>query len=681
VQKLDRRDEDAGEATRPVVECFQPAQPVLLPQGATLSDGQVAQGTAPPGGQLCERMLVMEYSFGNSYDRPFVGESIYSLRENEDCLHYLQGNYVPPKCDFNRVVLNFTSVSQGRQYDRLAFMYIGDTEVWRTSTAEPTSPPGIRWVYLKDMTPYLSLWRQPQKIIFDLGNLINDKYTGPFNTTLHLTFFKADVTTSQTPPSDLIIPITAKRSADNKPSQWVVPVDTASSTVSFPRNANRAVFSVSVNGQASEEFWWSNVLSSDVYTFNDTSGTFPGYSPFREAQVYIDGQLAGVQWPFQVIFTGGIVPSLHRPIVGIDVFDLREHEIDITPWLPLLCDGKQHTFSINIAGIADDGVSTGTLTKTVGDNFPVTGKIFVWLDPEGSITTGTPPVLSNTPPTISISRRITKDSKGLNDTLDFTTAVTRVLTVQGNVISAKSSAPVTWSQSLSYSNRALITAKGYNQLNDMTIRGVDGSAGPYEYRTEYNYPLWVNTTYDQTEQGNLTIWGEMRQTLELQVRGASVYPDGLEAWAGRRRFPGGSALSTTHDGTAYFYQTGDGKNSTGYGLNRQVFRFGGISDRGVMGDAPDIELYSRDVSAANNTVTNDRQMLAGAAMRGAGSGAMGAQPMVNGLFAQAPTLGPHGTGPRAFMGRGGAEPEVAVVSSGLEGEESSEVVGQIAMGP
>lgn len=36
---------------------------------------------------------------------------------------------MPPSCKFNRVVMNFTVVSEGRQYDRLALMYLGDTEV------------------------------------------------------------------------------------------------------------------------------------------------------------------------------------------------------------------------------------------------------------------------------------------------------------------------------------------------------------------------------------------------------------------------------------------------------------------------------------------------------------------------------------------------------------------------
>ena len=47
--------------------------------------------------------------------------------------------------------------------------------------------------------------------------------------------------------------------------------------------------------------------------------------------------------------------GLWRPIVGIDTLDLRAYEIDITPWLPLLCNGAEHTSDIRVAGILDDG--------------------------------------------------------------------------------------------------------------------------------------------------------------------------------------------------------------------------------------------------------------------------------------------------------------------------------------
>ena len=65
------REENAN-AARSVLECFQPTQPVLLPQGATTSDGRVAEGTAPKVSSSCTSTL-MVHSFGNSYGQPFVG--------------------------------------------------------------------------------------------------------------------------------------------------------------------------------------------------------------------------------------------------------------------------------------------------------------------------------------------------------------------------------------------------------------------------------------------------------------------------------------------------------------------------------------------------------------------------------------------------------------------------------
>ncbi|TVY86261.1 Peptide-N4-(N-acetyl-beta-glucosaminyl)asparagine amidase A, partial [Lachnellula willkommii] len=344
-----------------VLECFQVYQPVLFPSGAVdetvTSDGSENTTTIAPTtpATSCE-VLLMEHSFGFSYGIPFVGD------------------YTPPNCNFNRVVMNFTVTSQGRQFDRLALMYFGDTEVWRTSTAEPTVN-GIRWEYIKDMTEYMYFWNSTQKLIFDLGNLIDSTYTAPFNTTLTATFFTAQETVN---PASLIIPISARKGNASAASVFELPSDNATNTVSFPRNVNRAIFSVSACGQADEEFWWSNVLESNIDTFVPVAGTLYGYSPFREVQVLIDGQLAGVQWPFPVIFTGGVVPGLWRPIVGIDAFDLREHEIDITPWLSVLCDGNEHTFEIRVAGVLDDGENSGTLTETVGSSWYVTGKIFLW---------------------------------------------------------------------------------------------------------------------------------------------------------------------------------------------------------------------------------------------------------------------------------------------------------------
>lgn len=101
---------------------------------------------------------------------------------------YAPGDYTPPTCSFTNTLLTLTVTSARHQYDRLALFYLGDTELWRTSTAEPTQC-GISWTRRKDAPPFLSLWRRQQKVIFDLGNLVDERYTAAFNATLTATFF------------------------------------------------------------------------------------------------------------------------------------------------------------------------------------------------------------------------------------------------------------------------------------------------------------------------------------------------------------------------------------------------------------------------------------------------------------------------------------------------------------
>lgn len=100
------------------------------------------------------------------------------------------------------------------------------------------------------MTNYLSLFKQDQKIIFDLGNLISDVYTAAFNVTLTAAYFTADDSIT---PADLILPISARESAQNMPSVFTVPPDTASNDLTLPRNTKKAVFTVAATGQSDEE--------------------------------------------------------------------------------------------------------------------------------------------------------------------------------------------------------------------------------------------------------------------------------------------------------------------------------------------------------------------------------------------------------------------------------------------
>jgi hypothetical protein len=504
--------------------------------------------------------------------------------------------------------MNFSVSIAGVQYDRLALMYFGDTEVWRTSTAEPTAN-GIQWTYVKDMSDYLYFWNSPQQIIFDLGNIYDSTYTGIFNTTLTATFFTSQDTVN---PADLILPISAR--AAPAASQFTVPSQNASNTITLPQNANRAVFSVSACGQAAEEFWWANVLNSNVDTFDPVDGTLYGYSPWREVQVLIDGTLAGVQWPYPVIYTGGVVPGLWSPIVGIDAFDLREHEIDITPWLGILSDGGSHTFEIRVAGINDNGAGAGTISETVGSDWFVTGKIFLWLDEEGSITTGEVPTISLPQPSISISQSITENSTGANETLTYTTDVKRSLSVSSKIKTASGTFLSTWQQSLSATNYGKYTDYGAVQQNNQSTIGSDVYTGPVAYSSSYSYPLYANSTYilDSTT-GDYSLDAIVLRSLDLQISGTPVFPAGLQPFAALPSTSSlvsglsGSSLQTTQEGTASYFANVTAGTSTGFGSTNQVFSFGGVD----AGSDIDVELYYRDVSAVNGTVVSDTEKLAG----------------------------------------------------------------------
>ena len=139
------------------------------------------------------------------------------------------------------------------------------------------------------------------------------------------------------------------------------------------------------SGNSAEEFWYTNVPTEYVNTFPDNPGWLYGYSPFREVQLLIDGKLAGVSWPFPLLFTGGVDPGLWRPIVGIDACDLPTFDIDITPWLPLLCDGKSHNFGLKVVGFDSSAAAN---IGAVRENWWVTGAVFIWLDKHGHQTSG-----------------------------------------------------------------------------------------------------------------------------------------------------------------------------------------------------------------------------------------------------------------------------------------------------
>jgi hypothetical protein len=532
------------------------------------------------------------------------------------------GEYSPPQCEFNRITISLTVTSAGRQFDRLALMYLGDIEVFRTSTAEPTAS-GIVWNYTKDMSAYSTLFHAPHKLIFDLGNLIDDTYTGVWNTTLTATFFTSHNTIE---PADVIVPISTRKSATDQSSAFIVPETKAIENLNIPRNAKKAVFSISACGQAAEEFWWSNVLSSDTGVFGNDTALY-GHSPFRELQLLIDGNMAGVAWPFPVIFTGGIVPGFWRPIVGIDAFDLKEDEIDISPFIPLLGDGSPHSFEIRVVGIDDDGQGNGNLTEHIESNWVVTGKVFIWLDSDTNSTTGTLPTIYAPAPSFNLQSTTRQSPNGSTNALDYSVEVSRHIYIECTIESSGGPRVLSWKQDLTFSNSGTLSNKGNDQVMHQTTSGICSSSSGYS-RT-FEYPMWVISSYNAPLGGNVTISGKMGRGKNVQQVGDLSFLNDWKTFDSNRFTPAthtlsfsGSKIQNWQNGTASYLSVPSQKKSYGSGSTEQLFKLDGTTQRpvamvqdgaygAIMGDQTDAALYQRRIVAENDSIVYDEESFGG----------------------------------------------------------------------
>lgn len=267
-----------------------------------------------------------------------------------------QGTYTPPKAcgdHWSKVVLRLDGTVKGRQYDRLGYLHVGGVEILRTSTPEP-SPDGIAWSVEKDVTRYSATFRSTQDVEMLIGNVVDDTYTGVIGVKATLTFYERRPAAAQTPDRVL--------------------TPAADSTLTTPRNTERIVAEVYATGSGGgcEEFWYLAVPDSAPYSCQADKG------PYREVQIKVDGQLAGIAAPFPNVWTGGWSdPFLWYVIPGPRAFDVKPIEYDLTPFAGLLNDGSPHHIDVSVVGVPE-GQS--------GWSAPV--NVLVWQDAQRAHVTG-----------------------------------------------------------------------------------------------------------------------------------------------------------------------------------------------------------------------------------------------------------------------------------------------------
>jgi len=101
--------------------------------------------------------------------------------------------YAPPAAcpgPWGAVVLTADfSISAGIQYDRTANIWLGPTNIYFGTTAEDQPNEGRSWHIERDLTDYSAILTTAQQGTVDLGNLVNQTYTGVIHGSASLLFY------------------------------------------------------------------------------------------------------------------------------------------------------------------------------------------------------------------------------------------------------------------------------------------------------------------------------------------------------------------------------------------------------------------------------------------------------------------------------------------------------------
>ncbi|XP_024015394.1 peptide-N4-(N-acetyl-beta-glucosaminyl)asparagine amidase A [Eutrema salsugineum] len=507
---------------------------------------------------------VLHHDFGYTYAKPPV------------LANYTVPSHCPSR-EFSKIVLEFKSTCQGRQFDRIFGVWLDGVEILRSCTAEPRAN-GIVWSVEKDVTRYHSMLvkNETQILAVYLGNLVDKTYTGVYHVDVIFHYYpiernprdSSSVLSSgySSPQADMILPVS--RNLPLNDGLWFEIVNSNDSKYKefeIPRNVYRAVLEVYVSFHENDEFWYGNLPNDFVKAKNLSAA---GNGPFREVVVSLDEKTAGAVWPFPVVFTGGINPLLWRPITAIGSFDLPSYDIEITPFLGSLLDGKSHKLGFSV---------TNALNVWYID-----ANLHLWLDQEKEIVEGK--VLEISKSSLDISS--VSDFKGVNG--NFTTKAKRSITSTGLVKSSHGDIITKANQEFSYVNTMVLGKDGNLQIIDQLIQADDrinakkGSREIHAAKSIKSFPFYLYS--DSLKQQDDT-------SLEIANVTMGFNEEKSESNNGLRRK---SKLENKQEGQGVMVV----KNNLvvdGYGGTQQVYNYVG-SD----------QCYFRNISSFNYTILYDK---------------------------------------------------------------------------
>ncbi len=257
-------------------------------------------------------------------------------------------SYAPPSAcagPWERVVFtaDFT-VSAGRQFDRTAAFYLGHASIYYGTTAEPRSILSPSWHVERDVTDLTPIFLSSQTGEANIGNFVGVSggvtYNGVIYANAALEFYPASRQQRAPVVPDIVVPVNG---AGGDAGTLSTTSSQITQVLNLPTNVERAYLDVIAQSQSNDEFWYFCVPNDQANNLLSCGNT-----AFRETEVTIDGQPAGVAPVYPWIYTGGIDPYLWEPIPGIQTLDFRPYRVDLTPFAGVLSDGNAHTVGVSV---------------------------------------------------------------------------------------------------------------------------------------------------------------------------------------------------------------------------------------------------------------------------------------------------------------------------------------------
>lgn len=439
--------------------------------------------------------------------RPHTKPCTVHLFENQEFADFTPKtfSYTPPAaCPAPWAKVVFTAdftVTEGRQFDRTASFYLGHANIYYGTTAEPSATVSPSWHVERDLTDLTAIFKTAQSGEADLGNFVGTSggvvYNGIIYADAALEFYPASIFEPAPPTPDLVVPMPdaegGAATLNTTSSQLVQPV-------TLPTNVERVYLDVITQSQIGDEFWYTCV-PNDVATELQSCGN----TAFREAEISIDSQPAGVAPVYPWIYTGGIDPYLWRPIPGVQTFDFVPFRVDLTPFAGLLSDGNQHTVALSVFN---------------ADNyFLATANLLVYRDHGSHRVSGG--ILSNTlsaTPAPVVTENLTTNSSGditgavsVTSTRDY--SITGYLNTSHGRVETKVAQIVQFANTQKFDITSAVYVQDIRQSTTATSQ-TTSSNGPVVQSTlkRFSYPLLLNYASSVNNDGSAAVTTTVQQS-------------------------------------------------------------------------------------------------------------------------------------------------------------------------